>query len=119
MRWPGGWKGQRGDVGEAGLSVGQEGRVVRHDCPNGTGRDGTQRNKRAQQGQQWEGKWWARSKVMPEPDRELDPGHRHGEEKDYEASGGERDGEDQEGRKKVTQSLWTWIRGRIAETFVM
>lgn len=37
----------------------------------------------------------------------------------YEAAGGERDGEDQEGRKKVTQSLWTWIRGRIAEAFVM
>lgn len=32
------------------ISVGQEGRVVRHDCPNGTGKDGTQRNKKAQVG---------------------------------------------------------------------
>lgn len=39
--------------------------------------------------------------------------------KDYEAAGGERVGEDQEGRNKVTQSLWTWIRGRIAGAFVM
>lgn len=45
------------------------------------------------------------SKVTSEPDREMDPGHQHREEKDYEAAGGERVGEDQVGRKKVTQSL--------------
>lgn len=81
--------------------MGPERRVVRHDSPNGVGRDGTQGNKRAQQGQQWEGKWWKEewgrgSKVTSERDRELDPSHQHGEEKDYEAAGGERVGDDQE-----------------------
>lgn len=63
--------------------------------------------------------WGRGSTVTSGPDRELDPGHWHGEEKDYEAAGGEGVGEDQEGRKKVTQSLWTWIRGKISKAFVM
>lgn len=40
-RWPG------GGVGEAALSVGQEGRAMGHDSPNGVGGGGTQRSKGA------------------------------------------------------------------------
>ena len=59
------------------------------------------------------------SKATLEPGRELGPGHWDGEERDCGAGGGDRVGEDQGGRKKVTQSPWTWIRGRVAEAFVM
>ena len=39
------------------------------------------------------------------PGRELGPGHWDGEERDCGAAGGEGFGEDQEGRKKVTEPV--------------
>lgn len=71
-----GWKGQRGDIGEADLSVGQEGRVVRHDGASGAGRE-TKEHSRDSSGKGNGGQeaWGRGSKVTSEPDRELDPGH--------------------------------------------
>lgn len=45
------------------------------------------------------------SKATSEPGREVGPGCRDGEERDCGAAGGERVGEDQEGRKEVTESV--------------